>query len=272
MSARHVRTDRVAIVTGASSGIGLELSRELSARGQPVLAIARRAERLEALSAEAKAAGKAPIHPMAVDLTADDAAAKIRDRAQALGGPAWLVNNAGYGSYGPVADLDAREQTRMIRLNCEAVVALTAAVLPDMLARRSGVVLNVASVAGFQATPFYSVYGASKAFVLTFTEGLREEVRGSGVTVTCLCPGPVDTEYWETAGLVAKGEKPPATLTGAECARFALASVEKDRAVAIPGRAYQVLSVATQVLPRALVRRAAARRGQDRLAAKQRSR
>ncbi|HEX4457531.1 MAG TPA: SDR family oxidoreductase [Polyangia bacterium] len=247
----------LAVVTGASSGIGAEFARQLSARGHEVLAVARRGDRLLQLAARAASAGHAPIHALALDVTADGAAAQILGRARELGGAGWLVNNAGMAHLGAFADADGTEQTSSVRLNCEALVALTGAFVPEFLARGRGVILNVASGAGFQPTPFMATYGATKAFVLSFSEALAEELRGRGVTVTALCPGPVSTEIFQVGGLDEE-RKPPAHEISAEaCARFGIDAAARGRVLAVPGFSNKLLAVSTHFAPRALVRRLA---------------
>jgi short-subunit dehydrogenase len=139
-------------------------------------------------------------------------------------------------------------------VNCEALVLLTRALLPDLVARR-GAVLNVASSAAFQPTPFLAAYGATKAFVLAFSEALAEELAASGVRVTALCPGPVATEFGEVAGYRGRQVEPPGRLGADEVARFGLDALRRGKVVAVPGRLYRATSVAAQLLPRALVRR-----------------
>ena len=156
-----------------------------------MLAVARRVDRLQELAARSAAAGHAAIHAMGLDVTAAHAAVELLARARELGGAGWLVNCAGNGRLVPFID-DVEAQAPQVRLNCEALVAITAAFVRDLVARKAGVILNVASSAGFQPTPGMTTYGACKAFVISFSEGLAEELRGTGVTVTALCPGPVD--------------------------------------------------------------------------------
>ncbi len=245
----------LAIVTGASSGIGAALVREFSRRGRPVLAVARRAERLAALEREAGAQGQAAVHPLAIDLTAAGAAAAVRDAARELGGAAWLVNNAGFGLYGPFHAVSGERAAAMVRLNCEAMVALTHAVLPDLLTAGRGRVVNVASVAGLMPAPFMSVYGASKAFVVSFSEALAEELRGTGVTVTAFCPGPVATEFGEVAGYGARPHKPPGKVSAEQAARDLIAAAQAGTVSSVPGPANKLAAAAARLLPRGLLRR-----------------
>lgn len=250
----------LAVVTGASAGIGAELARQLSRAGRPVLAVARREDRLVALAGEARLAGTAPIHPLAADVTDGPSAARVADTARALGGAAWLVNNAGFGLYGPFERQDRARLAELVALNCEAVVLLSHALLPQLRARPGdGVLLNVASAAAFQPTPFMSVYGASKAFVLSFTEGLAEELRGSGVFVGAYCPGPVETEFGEVAGAAGSVTWLPQVLSAEEAAREALGQIARREVVHVPRPFYKLTSAATRILPRALVRRVSAR-------------
>ncbi|WP_437321012.1 SDR family NAD(P)-dependent oxidoreductase [Sorangium sp. So ce385] len=254
-------TSGLAIVTGASSGIGAALARQFSARGQPVLAIGRRAHRLEELSAEARAAGHAPIHPLGLDVTAEGAAQRVRDRARALGGPGWLVNNAGATRLGPFLEGDPAAHAMLVRLNCESVVALCAAIVPDLVARGGGRVLNVASLAAFQPTPGHAVYGATKAFVLSFSEGLAEELDGSGVTVTALCPGPVTTEIFDVGAPGVSRRKPRFELSAEDCAAYGIAAAERGDVVAVPTALSKATAQLARVLPRAAIRRLSARIG-----------
>jgi short-subunit dehydrogenase len=249
----------LAVVTGASSGIGAELARQLAERGHPVLAVARRAERLDELAARAQAAGHAPVHPLALDVTAPDAPARLQARARALGGAGWLVNNAGAMRPGPFADDDAAAQAALVRLNCEALVALTGAFVRDFVAQKSGVILNVASTAGFQPTPFLATYGAAKAFVLSFSESLAVELRATGVTVTALCPGPVTTELFDASGYAAPRKPPRHEISAEACARYAIEAALRGRVIAVPGVTNRLLLASERLVPRALLRRISGR-------------
>jgi short-subunit dehydrogenase len=250
----------LAVVTGASSGIGAEIARALSRGGRPVLAVARRGDRLDALAAEARDAGGAPVHPLVLDVAAPGAAERVRDRARALGGAAWLVNNAGFGFYGPLGSAAPERLAEMVRLNCESLVVLTRVLLDDLVAAgRGGAILNVASVAGFQPMPFMSVYGATKAFVISFTEGLSEELRGTGVAVTAFCPGPVATEFGEVAGTGRRFHRAPG-IDAPTAAREALAAVARREVVALSSPFTNRLATAFGwLMPRGLLRRVSRR-------------
>lgn len=249
------------IVTGASSGIGAELARQLSMAGRPVLAVARRADRLQGLATEAASTGRGPIHPLAVDLTQERAAEQIRDRARSLGGATWLINNAGLAIFGGFLETPADDHRRQIRLNIEAVVTLTAAIAPDLVARGGGRIVNIASTAGFQPTPYIAVYGGTKAFVLSWSEALSEELRARNVTVTAVCPGPVDTEIFSVGAPGVARKKVAGELSAEQVAKEILATARNGRTVRTLGLFNATRAVLAQVAPRGLVRRISANLG-----------
>ncbi len=242
----------VAIVTGASSGIGRGFARALSARGWRVVAAARREEPLVALADEAKRAGDAEILPLAIDVTAPDAPARLLDVAGRLGPLGWLVNNAGVVTLGRFEDSDAEAERALLRLNCEALVMLTRAALPPLIRAGAGIVVNVASAAGFQPTPGWATYGASKAFVISFSEALFDELRGTGVSTTAVCPGPVATEIFGEHER--RRRPPPHELTVEQCVNTALSAALRGRAVVIPGRMNALVALGSKLAPRSLVR------------------
>ena len=249
----------MAVVTGASSGLGAEIARQLSRAGHPVLAVARRADRLEALAAEARASNAAPVHPLPLDVTAAGAAAALRDRARELGGAAWLVNDAGSIHVGRLDESDPAEVAALVRLNCESLVTILATMLPDMIAAGRGVVLNVASLAGMNPTPFWATYGASKAFIIALTEGVAEELRGTGVTMTAFCPGPMTTELFARLESGRARRRPRHELSPEAAARSAIRAARLGRVVVVPGIVNRVLAWSSALSPRALVRRVASR-------------
>ncbi|MDT8435252.1 MAG: SDR family oxidoreductase, partial [Gemmatimonadota bacterium] len=193
---------RGALVTGASAGIGRELAQRLAAAGWPVALTARRRERLEGLAADIETRHGVRALPVAADLEDPEGPARIEAALAAEGFEVdFLVNNAGFGTWGPFAERPLAAQTGMIRVNVLAPTELTRRLLPAMRDRGAGRILNVASTAAFQPGPWMAVYFASKAYVLHFSEALREELRRTGVTVTVLCPGPTRTEFQERADM-----------------------------------------------------------------------
>jgi uncharacterized protein len=234
-----------ALVTGASSGIGADLARELARRGHGVTLLARREEKLTALASELHDAHRVRSEVVALDLTDADARgglpAVLAERGLTVD---VLVNNAGLSTTGPVYRSDRRREMAMIRTDVEAVVDLCSLFLPGMVERRRGAVLNVASTAAFQPLPGQAGYGASKAFVLSYSRAVRAELRGTGVTLTALCPGPVQTEFAETAGFTkeeSEGSLPKFMwLPAAEVARQAVVGLEQNKGVVIPGFANRV--------------------------------
>lgn len=196
---------KTVLLTGASSGIGAALARQLAGEGARLVLVARRAERLDALAEALKAQG-AGVTNIVADLTEPDACERVIAEAQRAAGTIdILINNAGVGQYGRFVEQDASALDRMMTLNMTALVRLTRLTLPDMVSRQSGHIVNVASVAGHLPTPYMTVYGASKAFVLSFSLGLWAEVRRKGVGVTCICPGPVKTEFFDRGGFEQRG-------------------------------------------------------------------
>jgi short-subunit dehydrogenase len=193
---------RLAVITGASSGIGRELARVHAEHGGNLVIVARREDRLASLADELREENGVTVYALARDLSEPGAAAALvadLDRAELE--PEILVNNAGFGGRGAFADQDLARNARMVRLNVTALMELTGHLLPRMLRAGRGHVLNVGSTAGMVPGPFQAVYFATKAFVNSFSEALAEEVRGSGVTVTVLCPGPTASEFAATAGM-----------------------------------------------------------------------
>ncbi|HEU0045839.1 SDR family oxidoreductase [Sphingomonas sp.] len=247
-----------ALITGASAGLGEGFARALAADGSDLILTARRADRLEALAAELRGKHGTASHIIAADLTEPAAPARlIADIAAAGLTVDTLINNAGYGLRGPVAALDPDAQLGVIDINCRALVALARAVLPGMIARKGGGILNVASTAAFQPGPWMAVYYASKAFVLSFSEALHEEVREHGIHVAALCPGPTNTEFAGRAGMT---DMPLFTklASGPEAVvRDGLAALKANQAVKISGAMNAVMAESIRFTPRALARRIA---------------
>jgi short-subunit dehydrogenase len=235
-----------ALVTGASSGIGEQFARQLSDRGHELILVARRSDRLERLAGELR--GNAHVVPCDLAAEADSLAGRVAELGLEVD---LLVNNAGFGTYGHFVDLDPRREAEEVRVNCEAVVILTHAFLPAMVKRDRGGVIVVASTAGMQPIPYEATYSASKAFALTFTEALHEELRGSSVRVLAVNPGPVPTEWQRIAGhddtaLV------PGEIPAEQVVRESLEAYDAGRRSVIPGRTIRWFIRLTGPSPRAL--------------------
>ena len=247
-------TIRRALVTGASAGLGEEFARQLAACGTELVLVARREDRLDALAAHLRAAGRT-VEVLPADLATDGGRRPVEERLADTARPVdLLVNNAGFGAYGDVADLPADRQQAMVEVNVVAPMRLARAALPGMLARGKGGIVNVASTAAFQPDPHAAVYGASKAFVLSFSQALHEEVADAGVRVLALCPGITPTEFQEVAEISVP--LPDAAVTSAEqVVRAGLRAFARRRAVAVPGLANRVTAAAASSGPAVLSRR-----------------
>ena len=236
------------LITGASSGIGLELARIFARNGYSLVLVARSGARLEELAAELK---PAQVQVIALDLTLPEAPEQVFHLAPHVD---VLVNNAGYSVFGKFADLPLADHLNIMQLNMAALVALCHLYLPGMLAARNGRIMNVASTAAFQPGPLMAIYYATKAFVLSFSEAIANELEGTGVTVTALCPGPTETGFqarakMENSGLV-KGRKIMDARTVAEAGYRALMA---GKTVEIPGLANKLLAQSVRVGPRKMV-------------------
>jgi uncharacterized protein len=249
---------RWTLITGASSGIGAELARVFAARSCPLVLTARRHERLEALADEIRQTHGVPVEIMALDLGDREAPQDLRDMLQERGiAVHTLVNNAGFGLRGYFASLPHEKQLAMIDLNVTALTSLCRLMLPGMIERRRGGILNVASLAAFQAGPYMAVYYATKAFVLSLSEALHDEAKPHGVTVTALCPGPTESEFSETAGLKDSRLFKAGVMSSAEVARNGFEGYEAGRAIVIPGAKNRVGAIGSKFMPRFVSRRVA---------------
>jgi hypothetical protein len=244
---------KVALVTGASAGLGVDFARQLSKRGYALVLAARRKDRLEAL---AKELGNA--RAVAIDLSKANSATKLMADLQAAGEQVeLLVNNAGFGLIGRFAELDAKRLRQMIDLNVGTLTDLCRAVAPEMIKRKSGAILNVASTAAFQPGPNMAVYFATKAYVLSFTEALHEELKPHGIKVSCLCPGPTRTEFGEVAGFGGNGLFDRVVMESPEVVEAGLAALDRNHAVMVPGWKNKVTAASTRFAPRSIVRKIA---------------
>jgi short-subunit dehydrogenase len=255
MSLPSPAADRAALVTGASSGIGAAVARELAKRGHQVVLVARSAAKLEQLATEIKAGGvRAEVLP--ADLADRAARAELLPRLMGLGlTPDMLINNAGLSTLGPVHQSDPVKEQTMIEVDVAAVADLCSRFLPGMVQRGVGAVLNVASTAAYQPLPGQAAYAAAKAFVLSYTQSLAGELRGTGVTATALCPGPVPTNFGTTAGFEDFDSALPKMLyeTPESVARAAVDGMARGRMVVIPGVANRVTAALSQLTPRSLL-------------------
>ncbi len=249
-----------ALVTGASSGIGLELARGVAKRGANVALAARSEDKLQTYASELEREYGVSTRVFRADLSLPGAGGELYRRVSGAGiAVEHLFNNAGVGASGPFAKSDHEKELALLRLNCEALVDLTHAALPSMVARGSGGVLNVASLQAFMPVPFMATYSASKAFVRTFSESLAEELRGSGVRVTVLCPGHVPSGFQAAAGFEDGAVDPPGGLSAAETAERGLSAYVRRERVVVTGIVNQLGAVAATALPNRLVTRLGAR-------------
>ncbi len=242
-----------ALVTGASSGIGESFARRLATRGDDLVLVARREDRLQALADDLSTHG-VDVEVLPADLTAEEGRAVVEQRLRAPVKPVdLLVNNAGFGSSGRFVDLDLQRELDMIELNVVALVRLTHAALAAMEGRGAGAIVNVSSLASFQALPLTATYAATKAFVTSFTEAVAEEARGSGVHLQALCPGLTRTEFhttadWKLGWLPGVAWQSPDQVVDAS-----LGALGGGRVVVIPGVVNRVAGRASWILPRSLV-------------------
>jgi short-subunit dehydrogenase len=243
------------LITGGNSGIGLELARQAAGDGRNLILVARDVRALDAAADELRK--KVEVLTIAEDLSQPGAAEKVFERVQALGADVdCLINNAGFGDYRAFSTADLSKLERMIGVNITALTALTRLFLPAMHERRQGHVLNVASVTGFLPGPLMSVYFATKHYVLAFSEGLTEELRGGGVQVTALCPPPVHTAFVEGAGTPSVNYMANTKTTPAEVAEYGYRMMKRGKPVAVYSLWYKFLtSVAIRLTPRFALRR-----------------
>jgi uncharacterized protein len=248
-----------ALITGASGGLGLEYAKLFAADGHDVVLVARRRDRLEALAGQLQQAHGSRAHVVETDLGSPDGPARTLEEVRRLEVPVeFLVNNAGFGTSGAFFELDLKRELAMVQVNIGAVLELTRALLPGMIARRSGRILNVGSTAGFQPGPFMAAYYASKAFVNSFTEALWYELRGTGVTATVSCPGATATEFATVAGndksrLFRMGAASPATV-----AREGYRAMMAGKPIVVHGMKNKLGVQLLRVSPRGAIRAVAA--------------
>lgn len=250
-------SDTAALVTGASSGIGTAIARELAGRGHQVVLVARSEDKLRAVADEITAAG-GTAHVVPTDLADRSARAGLFDRVDALGLTVdVLVNNAGFSTTGPVAEADVQRELDQVEVDVASVVELTTRWIPGAKRRGRGALLNVASTVAFQPFPGQAGYGAAKAHVLSYTQALAAEMKGTGVTVTALCPGPVETGFVDAAGFTdeeAHGAMPRVMWVEApKVARAGVDGLAKGRKVVIPGAPNRIGATFASLMPRTVL-------------------
>ncbi len=248
---------KTALVTGGSLGIGLELARQFASHGHDLVLVARHLDPLEAAAGRLEGQHGVKVTVIQSDLSDPESPQRVFDEITGQGIQIdFLVNNAGFGLGGDFADTDLPKELDMIQVNIASLVHLTKLFMQPMVHRKSGRILNVSSIASFQPGPFMAVYYATKAFVTSFSQAIDEELRGTGVTVTCLCPGPVATHFAERAGVQKTPLFQNVGIASAEVvARFGYRALMKGQRLAIQGTSNKLLVQAERFLPRALVTR-----------------
>jgi uncharacterized protein len=243
------------LITGASGGIGEQLARLAAADKQDLVLVARGEAKLESLCVELAGKHDVRAYPLAADLTDPTAPQHIFEAVTAQGLTIdVLMNNAGFGAQGAYATIDWETEARMIQVNITALAHLTRLFLPGMLARRSGKILNVASTAAYVPGPFMAVYYASKAFVLSFTEALAEELQGTGVTATALIPGPTATNFAATAGNAnSRLFRSGAVMDAAAVARVGYEALQRGKRVVVAGLSNRLTVLSTRMAPRSML-------------------
>jgi len=250
--------NEVALITGASSGIGAALARRIASDGHAVALVARRRDRLEALAEEIRSTTNVDAHVFAKDLSAIGAGSALATDVEAAGLTVdWLVNNAGFGTMGRFDQLPLERELGEIHLNVVTLVELTHRFLPGMVARDRGVVMNVSSIGGFIPSPFMSTYTATKAFVTSFSEGLVGELAGTGISVLCVCPGFTRTEFQDHIDEAVAQRAPSMAWMSAEAVADEAVRRAHDGGVLVSGAMNRAATAVIRHLPRSLVMRAA---------------
>jgi uncharacterized protein len=249
----------VVLITGASAGIGTELARVFAARGHELMLVARREDRLKALADEIAVAGHPRPSVLALDLGERDAVKKLIAELSLCGlEPAIVVNNAGFGLKGTAAALDRDEQLDMINLNVRSLTELSLAFI-DSLVRHRGGILNVASIAAFLPGPGMAVYYATKAYVLSFSEALHQELASRGIRVTAVCPGPVATEFQARSGMELPGTAKLFEIPAARVAEIGYDALMRGQRVVIAGTANKIAVLLVRLMPKSVLLRMLAR-------------
>jgi short-subunit dehydrogenase len=249
-------TTETVLITGASSGIGLELAKCFAADKSDLILVARNTEALEKIAEELRREYKIKVHVLTADLSLSETPEQIFTELKGRGLTVdILVNNAGFGLHGEFDELPLARQLEMIQVNVASLVALTGQFLPGMIKRQRGGILNVGSVAGFIPGPHMAVYYATKAFVMSFSEALHEELRSTRITVTDLCPGPTETNFSQVARSHRTRKSQAGKMSAQAVARMGYQNFRQDRCFSMPGWSNKLLAIAPKFLPRAIIRR-----------------
>jgi uncharacterized protein len=247
-----------ALITGASMGIGEEFARQLAQKGYDLILVARSADKLQAIAADLTHHHGIKAQVITADLTMPQACLKVFAQVQAEGITVdLLINNAGFGDYGEFSQSDGPKQTAMVQLNIQALVDLTHLVLPTMQARKNGNIINVASIAAFQSMPYFSVYAATKAFVLSFSTALWAETKDQGIHVQCLCPGATESNFDVVSGLdsaFANSKNAPKLATAASVVQESLKALDHKQVVVVTsGPTNRIIAGLGKMLPQEMV-------------------
>ena len=245
----------VAVVTGASSGIGLEYAERLAEQGHDLIIVARRKSRLDALAVQLREDHNVDVDVLSADLTKSDDLRSVEDALSGHARLAILINCAGFGTVSPFVTMSAERAEEEIALNVTALVRLTRAAVPGMIERGAGRVVNVSSMASFQPNPFLATYGATKAYVTSFTEALAEELKGTGVRFQALCPGPVRTEFGDVAGVGESVFPDFAYSSPDEVVAASMKALASGAVICVPRTSESALASLMDVLPRSWVRK-----------------
>jgi short-subunit dehydrogenase len=245
------------LITGASGGIGREFAEIFAREKHDLILVARSEQKLEDLKRQLQDTHKVTVHVLVADLSKPETALKLYETTESHG---WavdtLVNNAGFGALGPFVTSSWKRYAEMIQVNITSLTELTRLYLPLMVANKSGKILNISSTAAFQAGPLMSVYYATKAYVLSFSEGLHEELKDSGVTVTALCPGPTESNFASTAGaqdaMTFQMMKLPSSH---EVAEYGYRALMQGKAIAVHGALNKVAATSAHLMPRSILRK-----------------
>lgn len=244
------------LITGSTLGIGYEIAKLYAKDNNNLILVARNKERLESVKAELLSSYNINVHIISADLAKEDSIDKVLNYIDKENLDIdVLINNAGIGSFGYFNETDIQKELTLIDLNIKSLVKLTRVFLEKMTLKNSGEILNVASVAGFCAGPKMANYYASKAYVLSFTEAIREEFKGRGIRVSCLCPGPVDTPFIKSSGMQKNGLVKDTMMSANDVAKIAYTEFKKGKAIIIPGLKNKLLITMNKFAPRSLVRK-----------------